>query len=308
MITDTGTIDLTGLTTATALEQIKLADGTNNLKVNAADADKIGTNFNILGGTSTDTVTVSGELVQDGDLDGLRGIEVVILDGTTDSSADTLNLANDVVASNETITINATSKQFEWTFDGSAETDGKYIILGSTSGDTITGGAGADRIAGGAGADKMTGGAGADTFEFKTTAETSGSSASADTTIKFDAITDFNGISDKIKLGTGVSEFGTLTFTNTTSANVTIISSVANNATLGGLLTNAETASAGVASTSAIAQILVFTVDAAAGAFANKTIMIVNDNNASWTVGDRLIDITNFTSTVSAANFEFDLV
>jgi hypothetical protein len=57
------------------------------------------------------------------------------------------------------------------TFNGSAETDGKFVIYGGRGNDTLIGGSGADLIHGAGGRDNMTGGAGADTFQFRSTGE-----------------------------------------------------------------------------------------------------------------------------------------
>ena len=56
-------------------------------------------------------------------------------------------------------------------FDGSAETDGFFIIAGGAAPDTITGGAGNDTLIGGLGADLLTGGLGNDMFRYRSTAE-----------------------------------------------------------------------------------------------------------------------------------------
>ena len=61
------------------------------------------------------------------------------------------------------------------TFNGSAETDGKFVIYGGHGADTITGGAGDDTIYGGAGADQLTGGAGNDTFAYMSAAHSTSS-------------------------------------------------------------------------------------------------------------------------------------
>ena len=50
------------------------------------------------------------------------------------------------------------------TFDGSAETDGRFTLLGGAANDTLTGGAGKDTLAGDAGNDTLTGGGGNDTL------------------------------------------------------------------------------------------------------------------------------------------------
>jgi Ca2+-binding RTX toxin-like protein len=48
------------------------------------------------------------------------------------------------------------------TFDGAAETDGRFVLRGGGGNDSLRGGAGADRIEGGAGNDTLKGGAGVD--------------------------------------------------------------------------------------------------------------------------------------------------
>jgi Ca2+-binding RTX toxin-like protein len=52
------------------------------------------------------------------------------------------------------------------TFDGSAESDGRFVIYSGAGADHITGGAGDDVIYGGAGADELAGGAGNDVFAY----------------------------------------------------------------------------------------------------------------------------------------------
>jgi Ca2+-binding RTX toxin-like protein len=77
-------------------------------------------------------------------------------------------------------------------FDGSAETDGSYLIFGGKNGDTITTGAGADVLQGGLGGDTLTGGGGADTFRYVDTSDSTGSA--------MDQIVDFTSGLDKIDL------------------------------------------------------------------------------------------------------------
>jgi Ca2+-binding RTX toxin-like protein len=60
-------------------------------------------------------------------------------------------------------------------FDGSAETNGKFVIYSGFGADHITGGAGDDTIYGGGGADEMTGGAGDDVFAYISASHSTGS-------------------------------------------------------------------------------------------------------------------------------------
>ncbi|PCI86924.1 MAG: hypothetical protein COB24_08180 [Hyphomicrobiales bacterium] len=188
-LTEAGNIDLTGLTLLFNLDEIQLADGTNNLTVNSSYTGSVGINFSITGGTGADTLTVKGLLTSDGNLDGLTEIETIVLD----SGADGLTLADSVVGSGDSLTINATAKTGALTFNGSAETNGTYTVLASNFGDTITGGAGADTITSGTGADTMTGGGGGDTFIINT--------ASGITLATADTITDYATGIDKIEFG-----------------------------------------------------------------------------------------------------------
>ncbi|MBZ9557601.1 hypothetical protein KGQ96_05945 [Halomonas coralii] len=69
------------------------------------------------------------------------------------------------VAAGETLTVDASASDAALTWDGRAETDGTFALIGGGAGDALTGGAGADTLRGGAGADTLTGGAGKDTFQ-----------------------------------------------------------------------------------------------------------------------------------------------
>jgi Ca2+-binding RTX toxin-like protein len=85
-------------------------------------------------------------------------------------------------------------------FDGSAETDGMYFILGSDGGDVIIGGAGDDRFYGLDGADALAGGGGSDIFMYGNAGESSGTN--------YDTIADFNPVEDRIDLPGAVAGFG----------------------------------------------------------------------------------------------------
>ncbi|HEX2762998.1 MAG TPA: M10 family metallopeptidase C-terminal domain-containing protein, partial [Allosphingosinicella sp.] len=56
-------------------------------------------------------------------------------------------------------------------FNGSAETDGYFVIAGGAAADTITGGAGNDTLIGAGGADILNGGLGNDTFRYRSVTE-----------------------------------------------------------------------------------------------------------------------------------------
>jgi Ca2+-binding RTX toxin-like protein len=77
-------------------------------------------------------------------------------------------------------------------FDGSAETDGSFQLLGGADDDHLIGGHGADILSGGLGADTLTGGGGADIFFYLSPAESTGA--------HYDTITDFTFGEDVIDL------------------------------------------------------------------------------------------------------------
>ena len=108
---------------------------------------------------------------------------------------------DDFVAAGGTLVINAMDlgDGEHVAFDGSAESDGRFIFYGGGDGDTFMGGAGDDLIEGGGGADILAGGDGSDTFVWRDAAESSGAD--------YDILADFDAASDKIDLEVEVSGF-----------------------------------------------------------------------------------------------------
>ena len=98
------------------------------------------------------------------------------------------------VAAGQRLSVNAADLLATETlaFDGSAETDGFFRVIGGKGADRITGGAGNDSLFGGLGADVITGGGGADTFVYRSAAESTG--------INFDQIVGFDYRVDRIDL------------------------------------------------------------------------------------------------------------
>src|SRR5262249_23464287 len=80
----------------------------------------------------------------------LQNIETLIVEPSLNASS--LTTVDETVAAGATLKIVINSDN-TFTFDGSAETDGKFNIVGSYAGDTITGGARADVICGNPGGD-----------------------------------------------------------------------------------------------------------------------------------------------------------
>lgn len=97
-------------------------------------------------------------------------------------------ITNDAnVASGATFWVSANTLRADETliFDGSAETDGRFVAYGGQGADVIIGGAGADEIWGRGGADTLGGNAGTDRFVY--TAVTDSTAASMDRIIEFGA-------------------------------------------------------------------------------------------------------------------------
>ena len=108
------------------------------------------------------------------------------------------------VAAGSQLSVNAADLRASETlvFDGSAESDGSFRIVGGRGGDTLTGGAGADILYGGLGADRLKGNGGADSYFYRAAAES--------TSTGFDRIDGFDFAVDRLELpGTGYSWAGT---------------------------------------------------------------------------------------------------
>ncbi|HYD14731.1 MAG TPA: calcium-binding protein [Allosphingosinicella sp.] len=84
-------------------------------------------------------------------------------------------------------------------FDGSAESDGRFLFYGSESGDVFLGGAGNDLLYGLGGADLLSGGGGRDTFAYHDAAQSSGAD--------YDILADFDPTADRIDLEVSVGGF-----------------------------------------------------------------------------------------------------
>ncbi|MFZ6775011.1 beta strand repeat-containing protein, partial [Undibacterium sp. SXout7W] len=174
--------------------------------------------------------------------------------------------------------------------------------------ETLVGGAGTDVISGGAGADVMTGNAGNDTFVITSRATTqNGAFLPGNSTVaNIDQITDFVGngaaAGDTIQLGLTANAFGgAITFTGATTATVTAVT-VATAADFTALTAAVQAASAGVASTNAVAQVYDITVSA--GALAGRYV-IVNDDTAAIAATDTIISITGVTGALHTSDFTF---
>lgn len=105
------------------------------------------------------------------------------------------------VAAGGTLTINAMPLRAAnyIIFDGTAETDGRFIFYGSDMGDVFLGGAGNDLLYGLGGGDTLSGGGGRDTFAYYDAAQSSGPA--------YDILADFDPTADRIDLEVSVTGF-----------------------------------------------------------------------------------------------------
>jgi Ca2+-binding RTX toxin-like protein len=148
------------------------------------------------GGTGTDTVGLLGNYTLTFDADDLVSIEVLAAYSSGNPAAPnsySLTTVDANVAAGEHLMVTgmSLSKIETLVFNGAAETDGRFTILGGRADDTITGGMGNDLIWGNLGADVLKGGGGNDSFEYYSVADS--------TTGSRDTILDFSG-GDKINL------------------------------------------------------------------------------------------------------------
>lgn len=169
-----------------------------------------GGNDTVDGGGGNDIFRMGGALNAGDKLDGGTGFDTVVLRGDYSGgvtfAADTMvnvellklidhydyNLTTDdgTVAAGATLSVWAMMiKGHSLTFDGSAETDGSFNILGSVGGDTLIGGAQSDTFNGRTGADAITGNGGGDFFVYAAVVDLTGADGH-DTIVGFDAKAD----------------------------------------------------------------------------------------------------------------------
>jgi Ca2+-binding RTX toxin-like protein len=190
---------------------INLGSGNDTL---LADLDALDQGT-IAGGAGTDTITLQLSTTNNARtlVAALTGFEVINFGTAGATIADNYSMVTrDVnVASGETLTVNGSNLTGTLTFDGSAETNGKFSLTGGTGTDSMIGGEGVDTIIGGAGADTiqgglladvLTGNIGADVFEYTAVAQSNASNT--------DSITDFASGTDKLNV--------TLNYSSLTSA------------------------------------------------------------------------------------------
>ncbi len=96
------------------------------------------------GGTGTDTVALTGNtaFTAANDFDKVANIEAITLANT--NTAITITTQDALVAAGATLTLSNAANSGALTFNGAAETNGKFSITAGSGDDSITGGAGAD--------------------------------------------------------------------------------------------------------------------------------------------------------------------
>lgn len=190
-----------GSDTLISIENLEGSNFDDTLRGNAGDnlisglagKDKLdlsdGGNDTALGGDGNDTVLMGAALTAADSIDGGVGIDTVVLKGdyaagvvfskTTMVNVESIVLTlgfsyklttNDAtVAAGQTLTVDASqlgAANF-LNFDGSAETNGTFVVFGGAGNDIVKGGAGADTFTMTAGGDDtVAGGDGDDTFDF----------------------------------------------------------------------------------------------------------------------------------------------
>lgn len=151
------------------------------------------------GNSGGDALVLSGPLTAGSGLPaGLRGLDTVVVQGG--ASYDLVS-TDDIVGAGETLEVNGRPLGDTGTiaFDGSAESDGRFLFLGGDGDDLFRGGAGDDLVFGEDGADTLGGGAGADVFAYSSASESSGTG--------YDSLIDFDASEDSIDLPVTVSGF-----------------------------------------------------------------------------------------------------
>ena len=220
----TGALTVNLAATANAVDNVDLSASAASLTVKGSDFAFQTTDV-LKGGTGTADaleITASGATANLGS--GVSGFESITIKPNATTASNTIGLnTNDAnVASAATLVIDAsalTDTAAVFTFNGSAEQDGKFSVTGGSANDVLQGGVAADTLVGGAGNDSLTGNAGSDSLVGGDGADTLTGGAGADTLAggagndvftytavsesqigSYDTITDFTSGSDKLKL------------------------------------------------------------------------------------------------------------
>jgi Ca2+-binding RTX toxin-like protein len=315
------------ITGGTGDDTIDAGAGNDTLVIDDADTD-------VDGGTGTDTAQIALDATYlAAEIDNIEAVELAsdaeltvdfsdVNNGTvTDQIATVTGVADTAVE--KLIVVGSSAGAGAVTHDYSASnltlTSVDFEYQGGTDDETVIATAGADVLNGGDGRDVLTGGDGADTFLIQKLDTAAGYTAlggygAADTDAALiEAITDFVVADDTIQLSTTTGAYAAgLDFQTNTSINVdAAVTLTADFATLAAMLAGLEAASNATASTNAIAQAIVVTVQAnstTVGDFdsdAAGTYLVIEDGSGTWDITDSIINITGVTGTITAADFTF---
>lgn len=178
-VTVTATAGGTGnniIITGDGNDTLNMALGTGAIFANAGagdDAVSVGANLTVtdtvVGGSGNDALAISEDTATT-DLDNVSGFETLNITQTAGASSYTTK--DTLVEAGATLTVNHLAA-FGLTFNGAAETDGKFVIstFAGAGNHVLTGGAGADTFTiAGSGTANITGGKGADSIVLTGTA------------------------------------------------------------------------------------------------------------------------------------------
>jgi len=230
------------------------------------------------GGAGYDTLEISGDFASGVNLKPttITNIEQLTLDAGFSYK---LTMDDGNVGVGQTLNVDASQLDSAHilTFNGAAETNGRFVIEGGDGKDVIAGGTGDDVIDGGMSADTITGGLGHDTFVYDSGAES--------TSKNYDLINGFDANSDTFQLSVSVANI------DAAVTNVSLSTSG-----FDGLMKTALTGHllAGDA----------ILVSANAGTLSGHTFLVVDANgSAGYQSGDYVFDVTGMSGTLTTSDF-----
>lgn len=163
------------------------------------DTINLGSSFNtadiIDGGIGTDTLSLSGNYTLNLTSSMMFNIETMSLSGRAGQAKFTITTVDANVAAGATLKVDAHSATW-LDFNGVAETNGRFNIVGSAGADTVVTSTGNDRLYGGLGHDDLSSKGGNDIFEYDAVSESTGATR--------DLLRDFIASSDKFDMNVSV--------------------------------------------------------------------------------------------------------
>jgi Ca2+-binding RTX toxin-like protein len=174
-------------------------------------------------GAGDDNITIGNAFNTGDKIDGGAGNDILVYGASSDTAVhfgtatmvnvETLDIKNvqnaslisndATVAAGQTLTVDGSTVSGanagvtnHFSFNGAAETDGKFVMLGGDGNDALTGGAGNDSFTGGGGADMLTGNGGSDTFVYTAVNQSDG--------FLHDTVSGYDALADKFDLAVTV--------------------------------------------------------------------------------------------------------